>query len=204
MRLVLLLVIVIAFSGRAQPESNSILVLGNHKHVCGIDSTAHFPEFLPQSLDSFDVIILFSNAESKLTKTEIQRIQQFVENGGGLYCGAENWPLQAESNQFTEEVYNKQSFGSYQQSKAESAGNAGNLSLDTLAYIPAGNTTVAFPMDYRLNVEAWVEDEPLILSGNIGAGRVIIDGGYSRFYCAARNEITDQMLHDFLSYLRGD
>lgn len=201
MRLIVIIFLLISVHGTAQSVSRQILVLGNHKSVCGIDSSAVYRDSLPENLDSFHIVLLFSNAESKLSNDEINQLLRFVEKGGGLYCGSENWPLQAESNQFTNEVYKKQSFGNYHQANAESAGASGNLSLDTLEYIPAGNTTVAFPLDYRLNVEAWVEDEPLILSGKIGEGRVIIDGGYSRFYCASRNEITDRMFRGFILYL---
>ena len=72
--------------------------------------------------------------------------------------------------------------------------------------IPAGRSTVAFPMDYRLRVEAWVADQPLILSGELDAGKVIIDGGYSRFYCDQRSEVTDVLWNAILSmdaYNRG-
>jgi hypothetical protein len=45
-------------------------------------------------------------------------------------------------------------------------------------------STVTFPMDYRLKVEVWSGDEPLILSGNFGKGKIILDGGYARFNVA--------------------
>jgi hypothetical protein len=131
----------------------------------------------------------------------VDRLINFAESGGGVYLGAENWPLQAESNQVTKRLYLKESFGEYQVDDAEIASNNGNLELDSLDKVPAGQTTVAFPMDYRLRVEAWVDDQPLILSGALDQGRVIIDGGYSRFYCDQRSGETDQLFQSFVSFL---
>ena len=68
--------------------------------------------------------------------------------------------------------------------------------------VPAGTTTVAFPLDYRLKVEAWINDEPLILSGESYKGKIIIDGGYSRFYCNIDKEGKNSfMLNQFIDFL---
>jgi len=136
-----------------------------------------------------------------LSDSEALRVENFVRAGGGLYLGAENWPLQAESNQLTKKIYLKESFGEYDSPEAEIEQKSGNLHLE-MATIPAGRSTVAFPMDYRLRVEAWVADQPLILSGKIDEGNVIIDGGYSRFYCDQRTEITDSLWKAILVYLK--
>jgi hypothetical protein len=148
-----------------------------------------------------DFSILFSNSTTTLSDSDVDRLIDFVEAGGGLYLGAENWPLQAESNQMTKRLYLKESFGEYQADDAEISASKGNLELDSLDNVPAGSTTVAFPMDYRLRVEAWVDDQPLILSGALEKGKVIIDGGYSRFYCDQRSETTDQLFQSFMAFL---
>ena len=96
---------------------------------------------------------------------------------------------------------NQESFGNYHSDKIEFASTYGNLQLENLPDLPAGKTTSAFPLDYRLKVEAWVSDQALILSGNIGKGRIIIDGGYSRFYCENRNDLSSEMLIRFINYL---
>ena len=159
-----------------------------------------FSESLPKKLSTFNAIFLFSNSTSQLTEVEIEQLIHFTEDGGGLYVGSENWPLQAESKQLTQKMYTKESYGDFNEKNALSA-ERGNLKLDEINFIPAGETTVAFPMDYRLTVEAWVEDQPLILSGFIGKGRIIIDGGYSRFYCENSTEESEQLLNYFLRFL---
>lgn len=156
---------------------------------------------LPKKLDHFQSILLFSSAKSELSESETERIINYVFHGGGLYCGAESWPLQAESNQITDQVYFKKSYGSYTQQIAQPSLVPGNLNLKELDSIPTGKTAVAFPMDYQLRVEAWIDDQPLIQTGKIGKGKIIIDGGYSRFYCNQRNSTTDKMFEQFLSYL---
>lgn len=156
--------------------------MGNHSRICLPDDTRlNVKNTLPENLRDFKAIMLFSNATSQLSGRDVDRIVNFVYQGGGLYTGAENWPLQAESNQLTDCIYKKKSFGNFNQSIAETNIISGNLNLDKSAEIPAGKTTVAFPMDHRLHVEAWVDDQPLILTGNLNLGKIIIDGGYSRF-----------------------
>ena len=182
-------------------QDHHVLLLGNVDSLCAIDSSQNFSDTLPKSLDSYEAVMLFSNATSHLSEGDIDRLLDFVEDGGGLYSGAENWPLQAESMQISESLYTKKSFGSYKEEQAEPSYKTGNLMLDTLKSIPAGTSTVAFPLDYRLRVDAWVQDQPLILSGEVGNGRLIIDGGYSRFYCNQRSDESDELFRVFLRYL---
>jgi hypothetical protein len=52
-------------------------------------------------------------------------------------------------------------------------------------------------------VEVWQEDQALVLTGFVAHGRVILDGGYSRFYTHNRSEESDAVLLEFLRFLRG-
>jgi len=189
----------------ASGQQGEVLVIGNHERVCfGHSQLIELSDSLPDSLDKYGAILLFSNASSQLNKTHLNRLVSFVEDGGGLYTGAENWPMQAESNQITEHLFKKESYGNYTENSAEVSSTEGNLDLHELESIPTGVTAVAFPLDYRLHVEAWVGDQALILSGDVGEGRIIIDGGYSRFYCEQRTSLTDVLLYKILMYLLGD
>jgi hypothetical protein len=189
------------YLGFAQTYSEQVLFIGNLNSICVEDSNAHVASVLPEALDSFQVICLFSNSTSSLNDADASRIEEFVRSGGGLYLGAENWPLQAESNQLTQKLYLKESFGEYHSPVAQIEQRSGNLDLE-MDTIPAGKSTVAFPMDYRLKVEAWVADQPLILSGKLDEGKVIIDGGYSRFYCDQRSEVTDSLWAAIIAFLK--
>lgn len=182
-------------------QDSEILVVGNYTSLCISDSVFTKVDSLPESLDNVKIIMLFSSSTSNFTKSDIDKIETFVKAGGGLYSGSDNWPLQAQSNQITHQIYKKENFGNYQQESAE-LNSDGNLKLQDLDTIPAGKTTSAFPLDYRLKVEAWVQDQPLILSGNLGSGHIIIDGGYSRFYCAHRDESTDALLLKIIDFLQ--
>lgn len=189
------------FLSFAQDSTNQVLIVGNFDSICLEDSSISKVKVLPETLDSYEIICLFSNATSSLTEDEAKRIEKFVRSGGGLYLGAENWPLQAESNQLTKKLYLKESFGEYDSPVAEIEQQSGNLKLE-METIPAGRSTVAFPMDYRLRVEAWVSDQPLILSGKVDQGKVIIDGGYSRFYCDQRSDVTDSVWTAIIAFLK--
>lgn len=179
----------------------SILLIGNSEKICYQDHFTLISDTLPDDLTRFNAIYIFSNSTSLLELKDIERIITFVASGGGLYTGSENWPLQAESKQITQELYRKESYGDYNKISANTSSQNGNLQLNTMSQIPAGQSTVAFPLDYRLTVEAWIDDQPFILSGEYGKGRIIIDGGYSRFYCKHRTEICDEMFTKFKDYL---
>jgi hypothetical protein len=177
-------------------------VVGNYNSLCLNDSLYTFADSLPFSLDNVEILMLFSSSTSNLNQHDLDKIEDFVRNGGGLYSGSDNWPLQAQSNQVTNQIYRKENFGNYEQESAQ-LNKDGNLKLNEIDAVPAGKTTTAFPMDYRLKVEAWVEDQPLISSGSLGKGKIIIDGGYSRFYCVNRSESTDFLLESFLQFLNS-
>ncbi len=185
-----IVVFVSSFAFGQKPDQT--LVIGNATNICFPDSSLTRVDSLPRDLDSFEMIFMFSNATSNLSETDVARIESFLIEGGGVYMGSDNWPLQAEANQLTNQFYQKESFGLYDAAMAQTNA-AGNLRLSELDSVPAGKTTAAFPLDYRLTVEAWVEDQPLILTGNYGAGHIVIDTGYSRFYCSQRDKNTDAL-----------
>jgi len=202
MKRIVLIFFLIQFSCLAHAQNKRVLLLGNLTSLCmEEDSVFSSASSLPDTLDSYHVICFFSNSTSSLTEDELDRVEAFVRSGGGLYLGAENWPLQAESNQLTKKLYLKESFGEYHAEVAEIEQQSGNLGIQRET-IPAGRSTVAFPMDYRLRVEAWVADQPLILSGKVDQGRVIIDGGYSRFYCDQRSDVTDELWEAIMTFLK--
>lgn len=202
MKHIVLIFFLIQFLCWANAQDKQVLLLGNLRSLClEEDSLFSSASSLPDTLDSFRVICFFSNSTSSLTDDEVSRVEAFVRAGGGLYLGAENWPLQAESNQLTKKLYLKESFGEYNSDVAEIEQKSGNLRLERET-IPAGKSTVAFPMDYRLRVEAWVADQPLILSGDLDQGKIIIDGGYSRFYCDQRSDATDELWQAIMTYLK--
>ncbi|HIP31719.1 MAG TPA: hypothetical protein EYG86_03055 [Crocinitomicaceae bacterium] len=165
-------------------SQNNILVLGNYSHICFFDDSSYLAvQKLPEELSSFRSILIFSTSTSILSKKDALRIKSYVEVGGSLYLGAENWPLQAESIQLTNLLYSKELYGEYHEQRANVASKNSNLKMYETQEVSAGISTVAFPLDHRLKVEAWVNDQPLILSGEYEQGKVVIDGGYSRFYC---------------------
>lgn len=195
--------IIVFLSGWCYGQTDNILVIGNSDNLCFPgDSTAflQFADSLPENLSSFDAVFLFSKAGNGFRTEEIDSLILFVENGGGIYLGADNAPLQTESNQLTDRIYSKSYYGNYYAENAESSTN-GKLKLNELDSIPAGTSTVAFPLDYRLTVEAWIEDQPLILSGELKKGKVIIDGGYSRFYCSSASNISIQLFTRIITFL---
>ncbi len=199
--LFLLLVLLLAFSAESQKK---ILFIGNYQSICfSMDSLEIEKKGeLPSDLTIYQSIFLFSSAESALTSIDVIRLENYLFDGGNIYCGAENWPLQAESNQLTSLLFGKICWGNFEekQTNIEASASTNHLFV-TQDTFPTGKTTVAFPLDYRLKVEVWVNDHPLILSGNYGNGNIILDGGYSRFYCetmdATRNEILKMIVQFF-------
>lgn len=183
---------------------STVLVLGNHESVDLPEETTFLRvDSLPMDLNAVCCVFLFSNAASSLSDSDRARILDFLENGGGLYLGADNWPLQSEANELAQLIYGKQYYGQFESSETELNVHNAQLHLDELSYVPAGQSTTAFPLDHRLSVEVWQEDQALVLSGYVSRGRIILDGGYSRFYEHNRNPESDAVFLEFLRFLRG-
>ena len=56
-------------------------------------------------------------------------------------------------------------------------------------------------MDYLLKIKVWINYQSLIQSGEIGKGKIVIDGGYSRFYCEEMNAEEKEIFDGILRYL---
>ena len=182
-------------------SQNKILFIGNISQICFEDTNSmiELSSDLPDTLSSYSAIFLFSSAQSILNEKKVEQLLQFLNGGNGLYLGSENWPLQAESNVMTNLLFSKNAWGDFNEPNAQLAEKG---IFKESASIPAGTSTVAFPLDYRLKVEAWVNDEPLILSGEYYKGKIIIDGGYSRFYCnIEKGGNNNFMLNQFIDFL---
>lgn len=188
----ILFYLVVIFSSEAQ----EVLLYGNKLSLASSDTLLKFEyvENLPVDLDSYEAIMIFSSAHSRLTLKEEDQIELYVRSGGSLYLGADNWPLVHECNQLTKRFFQSRCYGYFE-------GDTLHLS-DESSFKPlgiderfAGTTTVSFPMNYALVVEAWSADNPIIMSGQLGAGRIILDGGYSRFYRTDRSQaLLEQIL----------
>lgn len=177
--------LLIAFSSCAQQDS--ILFIGNYQKICVPGNHVFKSDSLPDKINLYSMIFIYSGAHSDLDSTDIERIVLYIHKGGNLYIGGENWPLQAELNQLTSFLFQKTCYGNYNGADAESAKN-GRLELATLERIPSGKSTTSLPLDPNFNVEAWTNDQPLIVSAILGEGKLVMDGGYSRFYCAYESD----------------
>ncbi len=197
-----LIVLLILF--RLSVFGQQALVLGNHSAIF-IPEEVSFQrvDSLPIDLEDVSCIFLFSNASSTLDSEEVDQLVAFLEKGGGLYLGADNWPLQSEANQMAQTIYGKEYYGEFESQETELNTQNAQLKLQDLDHVPAGQSTSAFPLDHRLSVEVWQEDQALVLTGFVAHGRVILDGGYSRFYTHNRSEESDAVLLEFLRFLRG-
>lgn len=166
---IIYLFLLMTLSANAQEK---LAYYGNVDPVCfpTVDSIKFVP-FIFDSLGTYDGVLIFSSANSQLPVHSSDSLINFLQQGGKLYIGCENWPLQAEGNQITTLLFNKQFWGNEQLSTHQKE----DLSL--------GNSVVTFPLDHRLEVVTWIEDEPLVLSTNHFGGTLVLDGGYSKFYC---------------------
>ena len=182
-------------------SQTTVLLLGNSDKICTRENSTirfEYNNILPDSISKFSAIMIFSGANSALKLSDLDRLAHYVKNGNGLYIGCENWPLQAESNQLTNYFFQKEFWGNNTMVVAESTKN--EKGLIESEYLNAGQSTVQFPMDSRLKVEAWVNDEPLILSTEYFGGQLLLDGGYSRFYCLDQKE-KNAIWESLLEYL---
>lgn len=168
----------------------NILFVGNTAPIF-IEKNASLVIFtldsIPDSLEKYDAIFIFSGAVSTLKPEQIPQLLTYVSDGNGLYCGADNSPLFEEFNVISEFIFGKKVWGNFTASKAILAENS-FLNTAKNDSIDAGETTVAIPLDARVRVEAWIEDEPIITSLQLGKGKIVFDGGYSRFFNGQKAE----------------
>jgi hypothetical protein len=147
-------------------------------------------------LDSCDLLLIFSTGNSRLSEEEQNLIVDFVNEGGSLYLGAENFPFNEECNQLSERFLQLKGYGNFvSDSLMFSVDNS--LDLIEKPNFESGISTICFPMDFRTKVIAWSNDNPIIISAEYGKGKIILDGGYSRFYSPENHVFFDQLL-DFL------
>jgi hypothetical protein len=201
---ILWLILLTGSFSMAQSPLNG-LAIGRDIALPLLDSVdLHYRDSLPaDALEQYQFILVFSSGNSNLDTSDIRRLQEYLQQGGGLYIGADNWPFVAESNQLTFQLFGQKWWGNQQEKTAEiNALKSSNEVFKDKKSIPAGSTTVAFPLDYRLKVEAWSGDEPLILSGKIAEGKLILDGGYSRFNAALnKSAAATSVFRDMLYFL---
>jgi hypothetical protein len=157
-----------------------------------IDSIRH------NDLDSCKILVIFSTANSRLGEVEQNLILDFVNAGGSLYLGAENFPFNEECNQLSEKFLQLKGYGNFENDSLKFSPN-NFLDLSEQSNVESGISTICFPMDYRTKVIAWSNDNPIIISTQYGAGKIILDGGYSRFY-SVENRMFFEIL---LTFLKG-
>lgn len=149
-------------------------------------------------LIDFKIVFVFSTGNNFLKKSDEDSLISYVQKGGNLYLGAENTPFLEESNQILKSIYNFEAYGDFVADTLKIDSNS-NFDL-AQEKILSGKSTVSYPIDYRLKVEAWSNDNPIILSGKIDQGKIMIDGGYSRFYNTENSrKLLDEILNYFLS-----
>ncbi len=190
----------ITFFNKFLFAQKEILVIGNSNEIC-FDTSLNFVfvENLDRILD-YDIVLIFSGASSKIKSDDISKIVDFLSKGGGLYLGCENWPFQAETNLILEQLFSFQSWGNFNSSYAKVSEDS---ELTALKDIPSGNSVAVFPMDLNFKVDVWLEDKPVIMSGSFDLGRIVLDGGYSRFFCSEINTASKSFFLDLVAYLGG-
>lgn len=175
---------VLFFSTTLWSQEN-ILVIGRDSIFPNIDgySTVYNSTFETKNLEKFSCLVVISSVHSSLSQEDIESIYEYIFKGGSVYIAADNEPFTAEANQLTQRIFFKHFQGEFVDTLAEPViqSSTNNGLLHKSASYEAGKTVTTFPLDYRLKVELWVKDNPLILSAHVGEGKVILDGGYSRF-----------------------
>ncbi|MFN5416954.1 MAG: hypothetical protein ACK5B9_07870 [Flavobacteriia bacterium] len=181
-------------------HSQSVLVLGKPIELQPSEKSIQFSykdNLQDVNLTNYQIVFVFSTGNNFLQKSDEDSLIAYVRKGGNLYLGAENTPFLEESNQILKSIYNFEAYGDFIADTMKIDSNS-NFDLSQ-EKILSGRSTVSFPIDYRLKVEAWSNDNPIILSGKIDQGKIIIDGGYSRFYEAENSKkLLDEILNYFI------
>lgn len=151
-----------------------ILFYGNYQAVeLGINGFDKIKcSSLPTDLDGFEGIFIFSQAHSTWTEADLNRLILHIENGAALYLGADDWPLQAEANVLTSLLYNLRFYPERASTSFHENGNEINNT----------NSQAFLPIHPQLQNMEWLNDHPVLLRGQLGKGKIVIDCRYARFY----------------------
>jgi hypothetical protein len=170
--------------------SQKILVYGKEIHLNDVVNSYNFTFdsiFPKKNLKEFKAILIFSSANSNLNEEDESHLENYVFEGGNLYLGADNFPFVEECNQISERLFEIKGFGCFENdSMIFNSNYISDFSLKE--NYDSGLTTLSFPMNYKMKVLAWSQDNPIILITKFGKGNVILDGGYSRFYDLEKNK----------------
>jgi hypothetical protein len=170
--------------------SQKILVYGKEipfDKIFNIYNFKYCSVFSKENLKDFQAILIFSSANSILNKEDEYLLENYVFEGGNLYLGADNFPFVEECNQISERLFEMKGFGCFENDTL--IFNSNYISDFSLKEnYDSGLTTLSFPMNFKMKVLAWSQDNPIILITKFGKGNVILDGGYSRFYDLEKNK----------------
>ncbi len=180
-------------------SGQDVLVYGNNQINLQDDliiNAKRIDSITQNKLDSCSILVIFSTANSRLGEVEQNIILDFVNAGGSLYLGAENFPFNEECNQLSEKFLQLKGYGNFDNDSLKFSPN-NFLDLSEQSNVESGISTICFPMDFRTKVIAWSNDNPIIISARFGKGKIILDGGYSRFY-EIENQVFFNQLIAFL------
>lgn len=172
----------------------SILVIGNADSICWTESLIVKTQLdSSNQLEDYSLIFVFSSAITDLSESLINQLDSAVFHQGiHLYIGAENWPMQADANALTEQMFQEQFYSVDRTSKSESE------------VLDVKESVVYFPLSFNFQPILWDQDEPVLQVGNYGKGKVMIDGGYSRFYCGNSDDSSRELLKKIMKMLLED
>jgi hypothetical protein len=198
LRLVIIYFLALHLNGSAQQT----LVLGNHSPLSKNLFLESYDTVQRKDLLEYDVVYIFSEAISYIDQQFLDQIDTFLQAGKGIYIGSENWPLQTDARLITQHLFQKE----FWENRSEIQSNSTKEECKNLnsEEIQAGQSIVTFPMDVRLNVEVWVDDEPLIMSSKYRGGKIILDGGYSRFYSKGISNSSRALWKEINDFLTGN
>lgn len=146
-----------------------------------------------QSLQSYSQLWIFSSGNNQISVPFKDSILSFLAAGKGVYLGAENEPFWEEANSITESVWNTSFYGNFAGERVSVSRNETEVKTESIDFYQ-GNTVSVFPMHPSFQVISWVEDEPLLLMTREENQKVIVDGGYSRFFVGREEGLIELIL----------
>ncbi len=160
--------------------------------------------YVSDSLHTEKLLFIFSSESTSLSDKEADSLIALIYSGTDLYCGLDNEPLQSECRQLMQKMFGTEIYSFDEQFHQLPAREmqAGNLS--SKLQMDYEETPVYFPMDIRFQVEFWQDDQPLIISTTYGAGKIIFDGSYSRFYCDRWTSENRALFKEIINYFLRD
>lgn len=198
MKFIALTILLLSKDCLLSQQLDTVIVYGNHQPICHLKNCIYIDSISKIKFYAGKTFYILSTLQT-ISEKEVALIKNHLQLGGNLYIGLDNWPHQKEgvvilSSWFQIHFYDEEKKGHLKKGYGVLNGpDSINSYVQSNGY---------FSIHPNFKIEYWSNDCPVIMSAQHGKGRMIIDGGYVRFFCENISKEDAILLNEIIQYLK--